>query len=146
MTARHFVFLALATTLFSTPCAARDVNGNYATFGAGGESCAVYLESRKAGEGYEVIFQEWVAGHLSAYNLLLENTYNIMGETSPEELFLELDVLCEQNPDMPFVKILAARVEQLYHDRLNLSPNERSGWEGFLEEVREGAKGDTEEE
>lgn len=142
---RHAMLL-LTTCLGLAPALlpARDVNGNYATFGAGSEPCRVYLEARKAGGDYERAYQEWVGGHLTAYNLLLENTYNILGDTSAYDLFNELDVLCEDNPDIPFVQVLGSLVEQLYGERKNLSPSNDSNWDGWLNEIREGAKGKTE--
>lgn len=129
---------ALLLCLAAQPAVARDINDNYATFGVGGESCALYLEARAAGDGYERSFQEWIAGHLTAYNLLLENTYDIMGDTSPYELMGMLDLTCEQNLDLPVVRALALQIEQLYADRQNLSPNRDSGWKNWLDEIRQG--------
>ncbi len=142
----HTLLFSLTLLPLSGATVARDVNGNYASFGAGSENCDVYLEARKAGGGYLRAYEEWVSGHLTAYNLLLDNTYNIAGGTSPYELFADLDVICQENPDAALVQVLAARLEQLYNDRHNLSPGDRSGWDGFLEDIRDGAKGQTEEE
>jgi len=121
---------------------ARDLNGNYAVFGAGGQSCADYLEARDQGGEAALAFAQWIAGHLSAYNLLLDKTYNILGDVTPFQLMAELDAYCREARDLPFVQALALHLEQLYDVRANLSPNQPSNWQGWLEEMANRRKGE----
>lgn len=128
---------ALALLLVSQAGMARDVNGNYATFGIGSENCADYLEARNTGSVSEQMFIEWTAGHLSAYNLLLVNTYNILGETSTFDMLAHLDSYCRQHHDTIYVQALAVQIEALYATRANLSP-EHNGWKDWLKDIRRG--------
>lgn len=121
---------------------ARDLNGNYAVFGAGGRTCADYLEARDQGGEAALAFAQWIAGHLSAYNLLLDKTYNILGDVTPFQLMAELDAYCREARDLPFVQALALHLEQLYDVRANLSPNQPSNWQGWLEEMANRRKGE----
>ena len=130
--------IALALFLVSQSGMARDVNGNYATFGVGGETCGDYLDARDAGGERERLYMEWTAGHLSAYNLLLVNTYNILGETSTFDMLAHLDSYCRQHRDTIYVQALATQIEALYDSRSNLSPD-HNGWKDWLKDIRRGA-------
>ncbi|WP_297528309.1 hypothetical protein [Thiohalobacter sp.] len=136
---RLLLMIALSCT---TSVQARDLNGNYAVFGAGGRTCADYLQARDQGGEAALAFAQWVAGHLSAYNLLLDKTYNILGEVTPFQLMAELDAYCREARDLPFVQALALHLEKLYEVRANLSPNQPSNWKGWLEEMARGRKGE----
>ncbi len=126
---------ALTLLLVCQSSPARDVNGNYATFGVGSQTCSDYLEARNTGDEAENLFMEWTAGHLSAYNLLLVNTYNILGETSTFDMLAHLDNYCRQNQDSSYIQALAVQIELLYDVRANLSPD-HSGWKDWLKDVR----------
>jgi hypothetical protein len=130
---------ALSFLLVCQSSMARDVNGNYATFGVGSQTCADYLDARDTGGESEQLFMEWTAGHLSAYNLLLVNTYNILGETSTFDMLAHLDSYCRQNQDAAYIQALAVQIESLYDVRANLSPA-HSGWKDWLKDVRGGKK------
>lgn len=130
---------ALILVLACPPGMARDVNGNYATFGVGSQTCMDYLDARHAGGEMEGSFMEWTAGHLSAYNLLLVNTYNILGETSTFDMLASLDSYCRKHQDVVYVQALAVQIESLYDVRGNLSPD-HSGWKDWLKDIRSGVK------
>lgn len=130
---------ALTLVLACPPGMARDVNGNYATFGVGSQSCKDYLDARNAGGDLERSFMDWTAGHLSAYNLLLVNTYNILGETSTFDMLANLDSYCRKHQATAYVQALAVQIELLYDVRGNLSPD-HSGWKDWLKDTRSGVK------
>lgn len=130
-------YIALALLLIGRPGMARDVNGNYATFGIGGKTCSDYLEARDVGEEREQRYMEWTAGHLSAYNLLLTNTYNILGETDTTDMLAHVDSYCRQHQDTLYVQALAVQIETLYDTRANLSPK-HNGWTDWLKDIRRG--------
>lgn len=126
-----------ALTLHGGAVDARDVNGNYAVFGVGSTPCADYLAARDAGGIEEEKYIEWISGHLSAYNLLLVNTYNMLGEGNAFALLARLDSHCRREREQPFVQAFAIQMENLYEARANLSPDS-SGWQDWLEDVRKG--------
>lgn len=114
---------------------ARDVNGNYAVFGTGSGDCEDYLDARYRGGADELLYVEWTAGHLSAYNLLLDSTYNILGTTEPFDFMAQLDAWCRQHRDVPFTMAIARQLEVLFDERRNLSPQENDGWDSWLEQL-----------
>ena len=128
--------LAGGLTLASSPSApARDVNGNYAVFGSGRGDCEDYLDARYRGGADELLYVEWTAGHLSAYNLLLDNTYNILGTTEPFDFMARLDAWCRQHRDVPFTVAIARQLEVLFDERQNLSPQRNDGWDSWIEKL-----------
>ena len=54
----------------------------------------------------------------------------------------ELDAYCREARDRPFVQALALHLEQLYDVRANLSPNQPSNWQGWLEDIGRRRKGE----
>ena len=131
------VATALGLALLGSQPQARDVNGNYAVFGVGSAPCSNYLAARDAGGHAEEKYLEWISGHLSAYNLLLVNTYDMLGADNAFALLARLDSDCRRDREQPFVKAFAVQMENLYEKRANLSPDS-SGWQDWLEEVRKG--------
>lgn len=127
--------IALALALAAAPASARDVNGNYAVFGSGSGDCEDYLDARYRGGADELLYVEWTAGHLSAYNLLLDNTYNILGTTDPFDFMARLDAWCRQHRDAAFTVAVASQMEDLFDERRNLAPQEDSGWENWIEQL-----------
>lgn len=131
------IWLPLALLLSCNGAQARDVNGHYAVFGVGHGSCADYLNARDRGGADETRYIDWVAGHVSAYNLLLVNTYDMLGELTPFTLFAQLDTHCRRHREQAFVQALAEQMENLYERRANLAPH-HSGWKDWLNEIRKG--------
>ena len=70
-----FIFL-----MFNQQLLARDFEGGYAVYGAGSESCKSYLESMKKGVKQDY-FIDWTIGYLTAFNVIMPNTYNVLGES-----------------------------------------------------------------
>lgn len=136
--------IALVLALVAAPAAARDVNGNYAVFGSGSGDCEDYLDARYRGGADELLYVEWTAGHLSAYNLLLDNTYNVLGTTNPFDFMARLDAWCRQHRDAAFTVAVARQMEDLFDERQNLAPQEDGGWENWIEQF--GGKRQTQED
>ncbi|WP_125181410.1 hypothetical protein [Thiohalobacter thiocyanaticus] len=146
MTQSRDLFVSAALLAFalggSQPAAARDVNGNYAVFGTGSGDCEDYLEARYRGGADELLYVEWTAGHLSAYNLLLDNTYNLLGNITPFDFMARLDAWCRQHRDQPFTVAVAYQLEDLFGDRRNLAPSGDGGWENWIEQLGAGREGE----
>ncbi|RMG29587.1 MAG: hypothetical protein D6721_05770 [Gammaproteobacteria bacterium] len=122
---------------------ARDLNGRYAVFGIGEGSCRDFLEARHGGGAELVLYEQWIAGHISAYNLLLAHTYNLLGDLTPTQLLTRIDAQCTRTPDRPFVQALARVLETLYGQRANFSRDAPSGWRQWLK-AQQQRKGETE--
>ena len=137
---RVSILVAVVLLLGTESAVARDLNGNYAVFGAGGGPCSDYLQARKRRGEHERAYVEWIAGHVSAYNLLLDRTYNVLGKVTAFELLERLDAACRAEPTRPFVQALARELETTYEHRQNLSPNQESGWKNWLEEMADERK------
>ena len=79
-----------------TPASALDKDTNYRVMGA--LSCGEWVKERKE-DGWEtVVTISWVSGYLTAYNLLAPDTYNILGNTDRESVYLWIDNYCQANP------------------------------------------------
>ena len=58
---------------------AKDIDGEYAVYSVGADTCENYLKARQRGGVFHEPYLEWLKGYLSAFNSLVQNTYNIMG-------------------------------------------------------------------
>jgi hypothetical protein len=107
---------------------ARDMDGQYAVFGVGGENCAAYLVARDRAGDIERWYHDWLAGYLSAVNNAGESTYNILGDKSLADILDWLEGYCAANPNSNFSNAVADLVGILYPDRHNIAPDKQGGW------------------
>ncbi len=120
----------LMAAVMALPAAARDVNGRYAVFGAGNRTCSQYLQATRQGGAAIRPFDDWLLGHLSAYNLLVANTYDMLGHTDFAHFDQRLQRDCRQHPRSRLVAAVARVMDDLYPQRANISPR-HSGWNEF---------------
>ena len=92
---------------------ARDFEGAYAVYGAGGESCKAYLESMKTGKKQDY-FIDWTIGYLTAFNVIMPNTYNILGESGFAESQGWLQRHCNRYPKQLYINAAIKLTEVLY--------------------------------
>lgn len=131
---RHFA-VALGGLLLVSAAAARDMDGQYAVFGVGGEDCATFLVARdRAGEP-ERWYHHWLAGFLSAVNNAGASTYNILGEKSMADILDWLEGYCAANPNSNFANAVADMVGILYADRHNIAPGKKGGWDKVVNQA-----------
>ncbi|WP_455234415.1 hypothetical protein [Thiogranum longum] len=114
---------------------ARDMDEQYAVFGAGAENCAAYLVARDRRGTAERWYHHWLAGYLSAVNNAAANTYNILGEKSMTDILDWLEGYCTANPNINFSNAVADLVSILYADRQNMAPGKEGGWNKFTEQA-----------
>lgn len=93
---------------------ARDFEGSYAVYGSGSDSCRQYIGSMKNGGREEDYFIDWMIGYLSAFNVIMPNTYNILGETDFDAAQLWLQRHCKKYPKEPFITSMIKLTEVLY--------------------------------
>lgn len=99
---------------FSQASVARDFEGGYAVYGAGGDSCKAYLSSMKSGGSKQDYFIDYTIGYLSAFNVIMPSTYNILGESDFAESQGWLSRHCKRYPNQLYVNAVIKLTEVLY--------------------------------
>ena len=115
------VALTVLIQAVSLPAHARDFEGGYAAYGAGAKSCSIYLKALKKGGRESDYFADWLIGYLSAFNVIMPNTYNILGESSFASSQEWLVRNCRRYPKELFVNAAARLTETLYPMRYQSS-------------------------
>ena len=100
--------------LFSQGVNARDFESGYAVYGAGGDRCGAYLDSMKTGGRKQDYFIDYTIGYLTAFNVIMPNTYNILGETDFSVSQGWLQRHCKRYPKQMFINALIKLTEVLY--------------------------------
>jgi len=103
--------------LVSSASQGRDFEGSYAAFGAGAKPCSIYLRAIERGGPEENFFIDWTIGYLSAFNVIMPETYNILGETEFTTSQLWLEERCQKFPRELFINAVARMTEVLYPTR-----------------------------
>jgi hypothetical protein len=111
---------------------AKDFDGEFAVFSVGGKSCGEYLRARHGGGRAQHDFTTWVQGYLSAFNLIVPNTYDILGTRDFDKVVQWLDSHCAENRATSFVNATALLTINLFPDRQNVAPDKdnRAKWSG----------------
>ena len=125
-------FVAIVLLAAMHGASGKDVDGEFAVFSVGGKSCAEYLRARSGGGRAQHDFTTWVQGYLSAFNLIVPNTYDILGNRDFEKAVSWLDAHCSANRETPFVNATALLTINLFPERKNIAPNKdnRAKWSG----------------
>ncbi len=136
---RHLTpILLLILTLASAPLLAKDMNQNYATFGKGSESCLAYMEARVENRREMERFKHFVFGYLTAFNLMIPQNFNILGDRTLSDAFDWLDGYCLKAPDQNMANAVAALTEAYFAGRKSF----RKSTEGWLGESDSAAESD----
>ena len=126
------VSLVSMISLGSITVSAMDKNGRYFALGVGKRSCEDYVKFREkrlenfTPEQYEMadlVVDHWVAGYLTAHNLYVTDTYNVMGGASIEQAVAWLDNYCRSNQKKLFAEAVFAMVQSLHPKRLTADPS-----------------------
>jgi len=104
---------------------ARDYKEQFATYGAGEFSCARYSKARKAGDEQENQIRQWLAGYVSAFNLIIGNTYDIFGSTDFDGMIKWLDDRCVKYPKANLSNTVARFTEVVYPYRKQVKPDKK---------------------
>jgi hypothetical protein len=102
---------------------ARDKDGGM--WVQGDTSCGQYIEARaaRATPKYDealvigIMTPAWLAGFLTAYNMLTPDTYNILGSSDMQSALVWLDNFCKANPLERISTGAATLVNELYPKR-----------------------------
>lgn len=96
---------------------ARDFEDGYAVYAAGAESCQHYLGAINKGGAEHDYFINWLIGYLSAFNVIMPNTYDILGDAEFSVSQNWLNEHCKKYPRELFVNATARLTEVLYPTR-----------------------------
>lgn len=96
---------------------ARDFEDGYAVYGAGAQPCSTYIKARNKGGSEEDFFNDWMIGYLSAFNLIMPRTYDILGESDFPTVQRWMEDHCRKYPRELFINAMAKLTEVLYPSR-----------------------------
>ena len=128
--------LLLASALLSAPLMAKDMNQQYATFGKGSESCLSYMEARVENGREMDRYKHFVFGYLTAFNLMIPQNFNILGERSMSDAFDWLDGYCLKAPDDNITNAVAALTQAYFGGRKSFRKS-TTGWLGRSDRAAE---------
>ena len=90
------VVLTLALAV-QAPCVASDKDGGYAIYGAA--TCAEFLRGVSSPNSSRAVSNlAWMGGYVTAYNLRMRNTYDMLGSTDLEGAELWMNKYCNEHP------------------------------------------------
>ncbi|MGC9456703.1 MAG: hypothetical protein ACP5DC_04180 [Halothiobacillaceae bacterium] len=114
------VFLVALTA--SQLAQARTFQGEYVAYGIGTQPCADYSAARVQGGEAMARVAGFVEGYLSAFNVIVPNTYDILAQDPTSEVIRWLDEHCRAHPAKSLTDALATFTVIRYPDRANLNP------------------------
>ncbi|OOZ39996.1 hypothetical protein BOW53_09495 [Solemya pervernicosa gill symbiont] len=134
------VVIALALLLSCTALSAKDMNQRFAAFGLGSKSCSDYISATIDGGDEVDYYNNYILGYLSAFNLIVPGTYNILGTNTMSDAFEWLNDYCREEGDASFINALASLSDAYYEERQNfLSSGE--GWQSGSPSVNKTVEG-----
>lgn len=98
--------VVLSVALLTTAATAwsMDKNKEFRTLGVGAQSCSDYLTARNSKDPDTwAPYGIWMTGFVTANNFGQRDTYDLLGNTTPEQAMAVLDSYCSDNPRHPYV-------------------------------------------
>lgn len=111
------LLLIFVLLLSYAPLQARDFENGYAVYAAGSEPCSQYLLAEQQGGGEYDYYINWLIGYFSAFNVIMPNTYDILGENEFTMVQTWLNDHCRKFPKELFINAAARVTEILYPTR-----------------------------
>jgi hypothetical protein len=122
--------LATSSTLYAI-----DSNSRYFAYGVGQRTCEDYLKFRERrldkleqqyeryakDELYEIVnwvVEHWIAGFLTAHNLYVSDTYDLVGKLTMDDLKARLEKSCRANSKQYFAEAVIALAQELHPQRM----------------------------
>ena len=138
LTSVGIVFTAAVVIAAASPTLhAIDRNGRYFAYGVGQKTCADYIGFRERkletlerkyerytqDELYEIVdkvIEHWIAGFLTAHNLYVSDTYDVVGKLSMDDIKARLETSCRGNPKQYFAQAVISLVQELNPQRVKV--------------------------
>jgi len=125
MMKKEIGLLAILMLLLNPLAVAKDSKEHFATYGLGGESCSGYLQARQSGGETEDAYRQWLAGYISAFNLIIDSNYDLFGSTDFEGMMTWLDDRCEKYPRANLTNTVARFSEIVFPYRKQEKPDNK---------------------
>ena len=117
------IILTALAILMSSTIHAKDYKEQFATYGLGSDPCLSYTNARKAGGLEEDKYRHWLAGYVSAFNLIVSpTTFDIFGSTDFEGMMDWLDDRCSKYPRANLTNTVARFTEIVFPYRKQVKP------------------------
>ena len=71
---------------------------------------------------YEQIVRYWLAGFGTAWNYIMQDTYDLAGNKTREQIWEWIDNFCQKNPDSKLVDAAIFLVHDLHPNRIREEP------------------------
>ena len=97
-------------------------SGKFAVRDVGRETCERFVAARSERSELYGLFRGWIAGYLTAYNSMAEDTLDIAPWQTTELLAGLLDNYCKKNPQISFVRAVNGLINSLKPKRLRGGP------------------------
>lgn len=110
--------LALCAGLWSSGVLAADASGKSATKGIGRSTCTDFVQVVKNKDGKALIYAGWIDGFISASNLYVRETYDLLPWQGSPVIFASLGNYCTQNPEIQFQRAVQVMVQTLHKQRV----------------------------
>jgi hypothetical protein len=126
------IFFLMAAT--SSSLYAIDSNNRLVAYGVGQRTCEDYIRFREKklenlerqyehytkDELYDIVdrvIEQWMAGFLTAHNLYVSDTYDVVGGLTMDDLEDRLEKICRTNPKERFAEAMITLVVQELHPK-----------------------------
>ena len=135
--ARVVLVLAVMLAVPAPQLYAIDSSNRYFAYGLGQRSCEDYVKFREKKleilarkherytqeELYEIvdkIVEHWIAGFLTAHNLYVSDTYDVVGNSNMDDLKARLEKSCRANSKQYFAEAVVTLVQSLHPQRVKV--------------------------
>ena len=132
--ARGILTVVLVNGVGISALYAIDSNNRYFAYGVGQRSCEDYVKFREKrletlerqyerytkDELYEIVdkvVEHWIAGFLTAHNLYVSDTYDLVGKLTMDDLKARLERSCRANTKQYFTEAMIMLVQELHPQR-----------------------------
>ena len=124
------VILAASSRLYAI-----DSNSRYFAYGVGQRTCDDYIKVREKrldtleqqhprytkDELYEIVdkvIEHWIAGFLTAHNLYVSDTYDLVGKLTMDDLKMRIERSCRANTKQYFAEAMITLAQELHPQRV----------------------------
>lgn len=109
---------AVCAGIWSGGVLAADAAGKFAAKGVGRTSCADFVRIVDGKDSKALIYAGWIDGYITASNLYVRDTYDVLPWQGSAVVFSSLGKFCRQNPELAFHRAVIAMVRTLHRQRV----------------------------
>jgi len=139
---KHIIFksrvalaLVVLAMFITAEASAIDSHSHYFAYGLGQKTCEDYIKFREKklealeqqqpryskDELYDIVnrvVEQWIAGFLTAHNLYVSDTYNVVGKLTMDDVKARLETACRSNPKEYFAQAMVTVAQELNPQRI----------------------------